>query len=66
MAVHPYASIVSDGADLDEVYLIKQLRKCKKSVLTNRERTGRDGNTDINTAFILRHSTTLLFVLLMK
>ena len=36
MTVHPHASIVDNGADLDVVQLIQQLRKCQKAILMGR------------------------------
>lgn len=34
--VHRHASVVGDGADLDEVHLVKHLRKCQTAILTSR------------------------------
>lgn len=59
VTIHPHPSIVGDGADLDEVQLIKQLRKCETSVLMNR---GHENRLYLM-AFILHYNATVLFFL---
>lgn len=34
MAVHPHGSIISDGAGLDKVHVVKHLRQCQMAILS--------------------------------